>query len=60
MGNPDLVKDVKGYIGAEPRFFADVIGHYAKGYSYRELLLAWSDIREEDVLKRDKEGRYLI
>jgi hypothetical protein len=59
MGDKALVNDVKAYIEKEPRFFSEIVTEYA-GRSYVELLRAWSDIREEDILRRDGEGRYLI
>ncbi|MDR1136719.1 MAG: hypothetical protein LBK91_00220 [Synergistaceae bacterium] len=55
-----LVNDVKAYIDREPRFFSEIVAKYAPDYPYVELLRAWSDIREENILRRDGEGRYSI
>ena len=60
MGDKALANDVKVYIHEEPRFFSEIVTKYAAGYPYVELLRAWSDIREENVLSRDIEGRYLL
>jgi hypothetical protein len=60
MGDKALANDVKAYIYEEPRFFSEIVTKYAEGCPYVELLRAWSDIREENVLRRDDEGRYLI
>ena len=60
MGDKALVNDVKAYMYEESRFFSEIVTKYAAGYPYVELLRAWSDIREENVLRRDGEGRYLI
>lgn len=60
MGNPELATKVEQFINAEPHFFAEIITQFSDGYAYRDLLLAWSDIREKNILKRDQEGRYFI
>ena len=54
-----LSAEIEHYIGNEPRFFSDILRNF-KTQPYREILLAWSIIREKDVLKRDEEGNYLI
>ena len=60
MGKPELVNAIEAYITGRPRFFAEIITAFSSDYAYRELLLAWSDIREKNILKRDMEGHYLI
>jgi hypothetical protein len=59
MSRADLVERVKEYIKQEPRHFAEVVEKY-RSYPYRELLQAWSDIREADLFIRDRDGHYLI
>jgi len=60
MGIPEIVIKIEEYLADEPRFFADIITMFASECSYRDLLLAWSDIREKNILKRDAEGHYFI
>lgn len=55
----ELSEEVEQYIIKEPRFFSDIIRNFSKE-PYRGLLLAWSIIREKDILKRDDEGHYII
>ncbi|HWQ43589.1 MAG TPA: hypothetical protein VN456_16340 [Desulfosporosinus sp.] len=54
-----LSVEIEQYIGEEPRFFSDILRKFIN-QPYRDILLAWSIIREKDVLKRDEEGHYLI
>jgi len=60
MREGELANNVKSYIETAPRFFSEVMTNYAGKYTYRDILSAWSDIREKNILKRDTEGRYLI
>lgn len=59
MGTENLSRQIEAYIAEQPRFFADIVRNFGD-FRYRDILLSWSDIREKDILKRDKEGRYLI
>mgnify|MGYP001178176698 CR=1 FL=1 len=59
MNTEELVRQMESYISESPRFFADVLRQFADR-PYRDVLLAWSAIREKDILRRDEEGRYVI
>lgn len=60
MADLSLVSSIEAFIAEKPRYFSEIIVAYGKEHPYRELLLAWSDIREKNILKRDQEGHYLI
>jgi hypothetical protein len=59
MSKAELVQRVTEYIKQEPRHFSEVVEQY-RSYPYRELLQAWSDIREAGLFSRDRDGHYLI
>lgn len=59
MADTKLADKIKEYIQAEPRHFADVVTNFIS-YPYREVLYAWSELREQKILTRDREGHYLI
>jgi hypothetical protein len=59
MSKAELVQSVKDYIKQEPRHFSEVVEQY-RSCPYRELLQAWSDIREAGLFTRDRDGHYLI
>jgi len=59
MADTKLADKIKAYIEAEPRHFADVVTEF-NAYPYREVLYAWSELREQKLLARDREGHYLI
>jgi hypothetical protein len=59
MSQADFAKKIKEFLATGPQFFADVIEAF-RDQPYRDLLLAWSEIREEKILQRDGEGRSLL
>lgn len=54
-----LSQKIKSRLAKTPLFFAEIVNEFAN-YRYREILLAWSEIRTENSLARDQQGRYLI
>lgn len=54
-----LAARIERFLGAEPRFFVEVVGLTGEG-EYRDVLRAWGLVRERSALERDEEGRYLI
>ena len=44
---------------ARPVYFKEVLDCGAD-YAYRDVLMAWSDIREQNTLQRDEFGRYFL
>lgn len=54
-----LAQEILGFLREEPRFFIDVLKHFRE-HEYRLLLLAWSRLREERRLERDRVGRYVV
>jgi hypothetical protein len=59
MTKTELVDSIKTYIKTKPRHFAEVAEAYRQ-YPYKEVLKAWSDIRNARLFDRDREGHYLI
>lgn len=59
MAGKTLPDEIEQYISEEPRFFSDVVRKF-RDRPYRDILLAWSTIREKDILKRDEEGHYVL
>jgi hypothetical protein len=53
-----LVRELERFL-AEPVFFKDVLTRFSQ-HKYREILLAWSEIRSQFELERDESGRYWI
>jgi hypothetical protein len=47
------------FIRQEPFFFYDITRHFADE-EYRDLLVAWSDIRSQEKFERDEDGRYIL
>ncbi len=43
----------------QPIFFRDVLAALGDS-SYRQTLLAWSDVRTHHALLRDEQGRYVL
>lgn len=54
-----LARDILTLLRQEPRHFVEVLEHF-RAHDYRVFLLAWSRLREERKLGRDKIGKYLI
>ena len=46
-------------LSERPRHFGELVEAHMQT-PWRELLLAWGEIRATDVLGRDDEGRYLV
>ncbi len=55
----DLVDRVMEVIRQKPFFFSDILRHFAD-VEYRDLLIAWSDIRSQEKFDRDEDGRYIL
>lgn len=56
--DPALVAQIEERL-REPVYFRDLV-LLARRHPYRELLRAWSDIRERHALARDEHGRYWL
>lgn len=54
-----LAREIVTFLGAEPRHFVEVLERF-RTHEYRTLLLAWSRLREERRLARDRIGRYVL
>ena len=54
-----LARRIAAELAERPRHFSEVVEGHAD-VSWRELLLAWGEVRSADVLKRDEAGRYLV
>ena len=54
-----LAQRIVDELRERPRHFSEVVEAHA-AVPWRELLLAWGEIRSADVLQRDEAGRYLI
>ena len=53
-----IAADIAEALQTKPMMFADVLRQF-KQYPYREILLAWSELRESDYLDRTRpEGGY--
>jgi len=50
----NILRDLK----AKPRQFAEIVDAH-RDVAWRDFLRAWGEIREENVLQRDDDGRYL-
>jgi hypothetical protein len=44
---------------AQPTYFSQLLAR-AEGHRYRDILLAWSDVRSRRELARDEHGRYWL
>ncbi|MGI9861483.1 hypothetical protein SDD30_08880 [Moorella naiadis] len=42
-----------------PFYFVDILNNLPEA-DYRDILIAWGEIRERGKLHRDKEGRYIL
>ena len=60
-GTPDheLVSRIEKKIGQGPVFFYDVVKLFPDE-SFRRILLAWSELRENDRIEQGMDGRYAI
>lgn len=54
-----LAPDILAFLEAEPRHFVEVLERF-RAHEYRTLLLAWSRLREDGRLARDRIGRYVV
>ncbi len=53
-----LVAEIERLL-ASPAYFRQVLDCGAD-HAYREVLIAWSDVREKHALQRDELGRYFL
>ncbi len=58
MGVDEMVQKMRGEL-AKPMQFSDVIDLF-QNESYQDFLLAWGELREQELLSRLPDGRYLI
>jgi hypothetical protein len=56
--DPKIVKTIEDAL-RKPVFFRDIVDA-TKGYRYRAVLLAWSDVRSRLTLERDEHGRFWV
>lgn len=55
----DLVSQILAYLAEQPRFFYDIVRHF-QHVEYRDLLVAWGQIRSQVTFERDTDGRYIL
>jgi hypothetical protein len=55
----DVTQKVMEFIGRQPFFFYDILTQF-ENEEYRNLLIAWSNIRSKQKFERDEEGRYIL
>ena len=58
VADQTLVAKIEALL-ARPVYFKEVLDCGA-AFAYREILMAWSDVRERHALQRDEFGRYLL
>lgn len=56
--DPKIVKTIEDAL-RKPVLFRDIV-EATKGYRYRAVLLAWSDVRSRLTLERDELGRFWV
>ena len=54
-----LAQKIRGELQTKPMQFSEVVDAH-RDVAWRELLRAWGELRQENVLKRDDDGNYLI
>ena len=54
-----LARKIRSELEAKPQQFSEVVDAH-RDVAWRELLRAWGELRQENALKRDDDGRYLI
>jgi hypothetical protein len=62
MAKESFPDEIKAYLKASqktPVFFYQIMEKF-EGRPYKDLLYAWSALREENALARDREGHYLL
>jgi hypothetical protein len=55
----NLIDRVMEVIRQKPFFFYDLTRHFADE-EYRDLLVAWSEIRSKEKFDRDEDGKYIL
>lgn len=55
----ELTSEVLTKLRGKPIFYYDLLTEFPER-SYREIMLAWSEVREGHSLSRDEEGRYYL
>jgi len=56
--NP-LARKIHSELESKPQQFSELVDAH-RDTAWREFLHAWGELREQNVLKRDDDGRYLI
>jgi len=54
-----LAEKIHSELKAKPQQFSEIADAY-RDTAWREFLHAWGELRHQNVLKRDDDGRYLI
>jgi hypothetical protein len=54
-----LARKIQSELEAKPQQFSEIADAH-RDTAWRELLHAWGELREKNILKRDDDGRYLI
>lgn len=54
-----LTDRIMEFIKDQPFYFYDIVRHFEND-EYRDILIAWSDIRNECKFKREDNGRYIL
>ena len=54
-----LARKIHSELEAKPQQFSEIADAH-RDTAWREFLHAWGELREQNVLKRDDDGRYLI
>jgi len=55
---PELVRRIEEVL-AEPVYFREVLDA-TQSFRYRDILVAWSEVRRRHALLRDERGRYQL
>ena len=55
----ELTSEVLTKLRGKPIFYYDLLTEFPER-SYREIMLAWSEVREGHMLSRDEDGRYYL
>ena len=54
-----LARKIQSALEATPQQFSEIADAH-RDTAWREFLHAWGELRDQNVLKRDDDGRYLI
>ena len=54
----DLIDEITAFCKQQPFFFYDLLKAF-DAISYRDILIAWGEVRARVVFDRDEEGHYV-